>query len=312
VRYAIHGIVVDCDYPLDHDVIDAGHQPADMHIRHAGHRVVPAHVSPGRCLQQAATSTHRLYSTVVGDDGTILLRFHGLADFEITPDLRCVQAWTESECPQEMLAILTAGNLIATVLTLRGEAVLHASAVETGGIAIAFVADSGMGKSTLAALACARGARFLTDDVLRYSVSHGRATCWRGATRNRLRRRVSDLSPAYAAIVPRQSVDERMVWAPPRSDVAAAELRAVVLPIPARDRATLRISRIAARQAVFELLRRPRLQGWVDHLALARSLAATADLAGAVAVYRADIPWGPPFAPAVVDELLAAVGLDLT
>ena len=63
--------------------------------------------------------------------------------------------------------MLVGGTLLAFVLTMRGEAVLHASAVQVGDAALAFVGASGMGKSTMATLLCADGARLVTDDVLR-------------------------------------------------------------------------------------------------------------------------------------------------
>lgn len=49
---------------------------------------------------------------------------------------------------------------------LQGLEVLHASAVGLGGRAVAFTAESGTGKSSLAAHFVATGATFLTDDVL--------------------------------------------------------------------------------------------------------------------------------------------------
>src|SRR5690606_31431139 len=48
----------------------------------------------------------------------------------------------------------------------QGKLVFHASAVELGDIAIAFVGASGAGKSTLAAAFATSGSRFLTDDGL--------------------------------------------------------------------------------------------------------------------------------------------------
>jgi HPr Serine kinase C-terminal domain len=49
---------------------------------------------------------------------------------------------------------------------LHGLEVLHASAVEVGGGAVAFVGHSGAGKTSLALALCRRGAAFLADDVL--------------------------------------------------------------------------------------------------------------------------------------------------
>ncbi|MBL0244850.1 MAG: hypothetical protein IPQ22_12960 [Rhodoferax sp.] len=51
-------------------------------------------------------------------------------------------------------------------LARQGMLVLHASAVEIGDSAVAFIGASGMGKSTLAASFATNGFRFLTDDGL--------------------------------------------------------------------------------------------------------------------------------------------------
>lgn len=56
---------------------------------------------------------------------------------------------------------------------LQGFELLHASAVHFGQAVVAFVASSGTGKSTLAANLVARGARFVTDDVLALACSNG-------------------------------------------------------------------------------------------------------------------------------------------
>ena len=72
-----------------------------------------------------------------------------------------------------MVAILVTGLLVAYLLILDGQCVLHASAVEVDGAAVAFLGRSGIGKSTMATLCCAAGARLVTDDVLRLDTTSG-------------------------------------------------------------------------------------------------------------------------------------------
>lgn len=57
------------------------------------------------------------------------------------------------------------GSLFPVLLYQRGRVVLHGSAVEVGGSAVAFLGGSGWGKSTLAAALHARGHRIMADDV---------------------------------------------------------------------------------------------------------------------------------------------------
>jgi hypothetical protein len=55
---------------------------------------------------------------------------------------------------------------LAAVLLQRGKLILHASGVAIGGMAVAFVGSSGMGKSTTSAALHARGHPVIADDLL--------------------------------------------------------------------------------------------------------------------------------------------------
>src|SRR5207248_1369448 len=66
--------------------------------------------------------------------------------------------------------------------TLQGLEALHASAVELGGKAFAFTAASGTGKTSLAMHLVARGATFLTDDVLAVEARVGALIAHPGAS----------------------------------------------------------------------------------------------------------------------------------
>lgn len=59
-----------------------------------------------------------------------------------------------------------AGPILGLILRLRGALSLHASAVQAGAGAVAFVGPHGAGKSTLAAALAAAGRPMVTDDVL--------------------------------------------------------------------------------------------------------------------------------------------------
>lgn len=74
------------------------------------------------------------------------------------------------ELEQGLLQSYLLGVLLATLLRQRGYLVLHACSVAKGGRAIAFVGESGWGKSTLAEYFCQRGYTLLNDDVLALAV----------------------------------------------------------------------------------------------------------------------------------------------
>lgn len=72
--------------------------------------------------------------------------------------------WPEPATIEDTATYLL-GPTLGLVLRLRGTTCLHASAVNVGGKAIAFVGPSGSGKSSLAAAFVQRGLRVLSDDV---------------------------------------------------------------------------------------------------------------------------------------------------
>lgn len=76
-----------------------------------------------------------------------------------------------SEIELPILRLFLLGGALPIVLSQRGLLVLHASAVEIDGQAVAFLGAKGSGKSTMAAMLHRRGHNFITDDTLAVQVS---------------------------------------------------------------------------------------------------------------------------------------------
>ena len=98
--------------------------------------------------------------------GGILLRFPGLADYEVSADGLKIRCFPEAEVSAATVDHLYANQVLPLALSRLGKIVIHAAAVETGGKGIAFVGESGLGKSTLAASFATSGLRLLADDNL--------------------------------------------------------------------------------------------------------------------------------------------------
>ncbi|MBI1299278.1 hypothetical protein GC175_30475 [bacterium] len=100
--------------------------------------------------------------------------------------------------------------VLAILLHQRGFMVLHASAVEVGNKAVAFLGPKGRGKSSIAATLYTRGHRVITDDVLAVRIQDGKATVlpafphvklWRGVAAAVLdEAKHRDISPLYEGI----------------------------------------------------------------------------------------------------------------
>ncbi|MBI3351136.1 MAG: serine kinase [Nitrospirae bacterium] len=72
---------------------------------------------------------------------------------------------------EHLLRLFILGPVLAVILHQRGFLILHASAVEVNGNAVAFLGGSGWGKSTIAAALNGQGHAVLSDDVVAVDIS---------------------------------------------------------------------------------------------------------------------------------------------
>jgi hypothetical protein len=97
-------------------------------------------------------------------DGAYLVRFPGLADFQISKDGGEVISRHVPGVPRSTLQHLFLNMVVPLSLSRQGKLVLHAAAVEIQSGAVALVGPAGRGKSTLTASFAGAGHRFLSDD----------------------------------------------------------------------------------------------------------------------------------------------------
>lgn len=102
-----------------------------------------------------------------------LLRFPNLADFEVSANGLTVVCFPAPDVRDATPEHLYRNQVLPLLLSKLGKLVFHASAIETADGAIAFLGESGRGKSTLAAHFALNGHRVLTDDVLMLEPSAG-------------------------------------------------------------------------------------------------------------------------------------------
>jgi hypothetical protein len=93
-----------------------------------------------------------------------LLRFPGLADFTISVAGLAVSCCPLPDVDEQTIRHLHLNHVLPLVLSRTGNLVFHGSAIEAGEWAIAFMGESGRGKSTLAASFAVNGHRVLADD----------------------------------------------------------------------------------------------------------------------------------------------------
>ncbi|QBX54620.1 hypothetical protein EXE58_03475 [Nocardioides seonyuensis] len=266
-------------------------------------------VPPGDLMAQWSTDSGLVASFVRRPDASHLLRFESTCDVTIDSRAEHVTVHMVEGVPETMGGVLVGGTVLSYLLLLRDEVVLHASAVDIGGRAIAFVGSSGMGKSTMATLMCRDGGLLITDDVLRVTRDEdGVDRCALGATELRLRAAASGLADQFAeGGSHRSTADDRRALSVPVCTDEGLPLAALFIPRPRRASPELSLTRLHTAAAALSLLSFPRILGIRDSRLLARQFEQMTDLAERVPVFLADVPWGPPFQDNLSETLLAAL-----
>ncbi|MGH8890098.1 MAG: hypothetical protein ACRDV3_10150 [Acidothermaceae bacterium] len=309
----LYGLRVASQLPLHVDrPATVGAQP-DVVVTVDGEREVPDDAPEGIRLAHFSVPERSYYTFVTLPDGDHVLRFHGTADFVVSADLTRVRIYLAPGIDRGLASVLVSGMLMSFLLLLQGHPLLHASAVDLGESAVAFVGYSGKGKSTMATLMCAAGARIITDDVLRLDLERGTALCRLGATEARLRKSASDLARAFD-VEPesRRTSDERDAVRLDASIVDRLPLAAIVVPEPRRDVGAVELLRLPAAEALLRLSCYPRIVGWEEQAVMAAQFQLLADVVERVPVFVANVPWGPPFAPEIPAMVLQHIGLSIS
>jgi hypothetical protein len=121
----------------------------------------------GNSLWQTVFEDGASYVVQPGRAGDHLIEYAGRADFHVSADgltLTCADPLTQ---PASWRRTLT-DSVLWTVALLHGAVLLHASAVEGPGGAVAIVAAQGSGKSSLASQLTVEGWPLVTDDILAF------------------------------------------------------------------------------------------------------------------------------------------------
>ena len=306
----LYGLSIRSELPLHQERTLPEGSPVDFEIV-LGEPAVRADEPPSGRVLLHLQADRQYYTAAETADG-YLLRFYGTCDVRITADLTRATFRLYDGTDPAIAAVLAGGTVLAFVLALRGAAVLHASAVQVGDRALAFVGASGMGKSTMATLLCADGASLITDDLLRLDLARQPPTCSLGATELRLRKAAGDLSDRFDSTPGRRTTgDARDALAVPQSATEDLPLTAIVIPGPdhSAERTEPDIQRLDSMRSFLLLSQFPRLLGWEDEEILRRQFQQLGDIIDQVPVYVAKLPWGPPFSDDIAAAVRRAVGL---
>ena len=299
--YRLHGIDVTSDIQLAEPLVSAAAGPASERLR-----IVlepPMRERVPACLPLQAVE---LVRAVQGEQvvllggataaGTYVARWPGVMEAELDAGRDVVTVRPDPEAPTDFVPVLVGASLLSFVLAIRGCLVLHASCVEIGGDAVAVVADSGGGKSTLSGMLCAGGTPFVSDDVLRVACASpsGVVTVFRGSSEIRLRSTSSEVADVLAGFDRRTTADGRTAVRLPTIAADELALRCIVLPVLERDRDLCEREQLSASEALMVLLSKLRVGAMSDAAFHASHFEQLAELVNRVSVFRLRLPWARP------------------
>ena len=301
--YAQCGLRIRSELPLDLPVVDS---PAwDVELTNGAPMEGSEQPPAGTLVAERVTPDGAgwWYRATETPDGYVL-RFVRVGDVLVSRDLTRIVVRPDVAGRAHLFPVLVAGTVSAFVLSMRGDTVLHASAVAVDGTALAFVGPSGAGKTTLATLMCLAGASIVADDVL--TVEPGPpASCEGGASELRLREAASILADEQAPASTRRTTDDRLALSVAAATTGRLPLGAILFPGPSRTASAVELQPVPPAQALMALLSLSRVEGWSDPTVIQRDFQRVSALIGTVPTYRAVVPWGPPFLPSVAPALAA-------
>ena len=156
-NYNLYGLCIRSDWPL--------------HCRESGEELTPTIEliktdAPLLDPCNLPDSTDTTSQCVTMNDGASYLRWPGRMEFLIGPDGRKILAHALHSDAGETLQALFFGGVLSFALLKLGIEQLHATAIVVQDRVIAFLGETGYGKSTLAAAFVQHGYPLLTDDLL--------------------------------------------------------------------------------------------------------------------------------------------------
>lgn len=304
--YSLYGLRVCSEVPLPATIARNDQSPYDLRVSWDAEPLLIDAAPAGRRIAELRLDNGRGYTLMATGHGCALY-FHQTGVCWIAPDLHAVRIQLAPHIDPGVAGLLASGNVIACVLSLRGESVLHASAVELDGQALAFLGGSGMGKSSLAAVLCAYGAQLVTDDVLRLHADHGHCRCFSGTGQLRLRQNAQALAEHFPAVQRNATPDERIAINLTDTQTLP-RLGAIVIPRLARNCQALKLERIPPARALLYLMAYPRIQESSQKSERQRQLDFLGRIAVSVPLFTAEIPWGLPLPRTLAAELIEGIG----
>jgi hypothetical protein len=288
-RYSVYGVVVASDTPLALPEYSGG-----------GLGEVECRSAPASAFLAAADDAgvdrRSWYRYGFLADGSTYVAWEAVGEFIVAADGRRITCRRSEESSMESFHVYMLGQALSFALVKQRFEPLHATAVVVDDCAVAFLGDSGFGKSSLAACFLEAGHRLLTDDLLILQESSGRIVAYPGPSRIKLfpaiARRFLGATPSRVAmnagtdkrILP---IDERLRC---RVPVTIKALYSLTAPRDACRTKGASIDPLSPREAFVELLKATINRRLVSPRRLSRQFDVMSSLAARIPIRKLSYP----------------------
>ncbi|MHB1783284.1 MAG: hypothetical protein ACYCTE_11480 [Acidimicrobiales bacterium] len=308
---AVHGLHIASEIALDSsDSVDIA--ASELVVRRGRPRADLAGPPDGTIVASWAFPSGEPYFDLATRSESYAVRFRDRCECVVRRDLDEIVVHSAPGFDDDALAALVAGTTLASLLNLAGHLVFHASAFVLGAhsgrpTTVAVLGESGAGKSTFVALACAAGAAFLADDALRIDTDTPVPVARAGQSDVRLRLPAGDGVHALFAVAPpaRLTRDDRLALRLGTGELDRVPIGSFVVLRQRRDLTRPVLTALAPADALLALTRSPRVVAWRDRTRLAQHFAGATQMARAAPVLQLDLPVAEAPRLGVVREALA-------
>ncbi|MCL6481110.1 MAG: hypothetical protein K6U02_05225 [Firmicutes bacterium] len=304
--HRLYGLAVRCQWPLPWP--DAEGEPFASVEVGAG---APEIFLEGAERVRSSPRPDDWFHCVRLSQGDTYLRWAGLFEFVVSSDGRSIRGQPLAEATLESFHTYLFGQALSFALLRQGVEPLHATVVVVRGEAVAFMADPGCGKSTLAAAFLQAGFPLLTDDLLVVRREGEGWVVYPGPARLKL---FPEMARALLGLetggTPLNSGTPKLILPLGEGQWhrCPAPLRAIYVLDAVRNakRARrIRIQKLAPSRGLVELLRGTFNAVITDPERLRQQFQQTTEIARVVAIKRLCYPLGLQHLPAVREAVLA-------
>src|SRR5579864_4054354 len=210
--YSLYGLTLRSAIPLPCPRVQQTLASPDIELLECG----PAEILQACSHERVSFREQGFWQCSIFADGSAHVSWKEHFEFVVSASAKQVRWRKLREVSNEVFFTYFLGQVLSYCLLARGIEPLHATAIIVDDQAIAFLGDSGMGKSTLAAKFLQRGYTLLTDDVLALEFSGKDVWVRPGIARVKLNPDSADAVFGGRRSIPMNSFTSKMIF--PLSD----------------------------------------------------------------------------------------------